>query len=204
MTKDRIKAVLRFALAEFGPLIGFLCLSWSFGVKVAIAGTIAIVIVDTGWRLWKRVAFTRAYILSVTMTVGFGIVDLLTAVPFMLKYESVVTNAVTAGVFVLGAGGTKPLIQEVAEQRKGRPFEGDSIRIFFRWFTLVWAAYFAIKAGFYFWVAWTMSMMEAVAVRSMVGSLSFGLMIVLSYTQARRVYFLCQRWGLLQASTQQS
>lgn len=117
MTKERIKAVVSFALAEFSPLIGFLVLSWTFGLKVAIAGTVAIVVVDTSWRLWKRVPFTRTYILFVTLTVGFGVIDLLSAEPFMLKYEAVITNTVTAGFFVLGAAGPKPLIQEVAEQR---------------------------------------------------------------------------------------
>jgi hypothetical protein len=76
MTKDRIKAVVGFVTAEFSPLIGFLVLSWTFGLKVAIAGTLAIVVVDTSWRLWKRVPFTRTYILFVVLTVGFGIIDL--------------------------------------------------------------------------------------------------------------------------------
>src|ERR1700733_5411754 len=39
MTNDRIKAVVGFVTAEFSPLIGFLVLSWTFGLKVAIAGT---------------------------------------------------------------------------------------------------------------------------------------------------------------------
>jgi hypothetical protein len=118
----------------------------------------------------------------------------------MLKYEAVITNTVTAGVFVLGAAGPKPLIQEVAEQREGRPFSSDAVRIFFRWFTLVWAAYFALKAAFYFWMAWTLPMTEALAVRALVGSLSLGLMLLLSYTQGRRAFFLCQRWGWLPAA----
>jgi intracellular septation protein A len=197
MTKDRINAVVGFALAEFSPLIGFLVLSWTFGLKVAIAGSVAIVAVDTSWRLWKRVPFTRTYILFVVLTVGFGIIDLLAATPFMLKYEAVITNTVTASIFILGAAGPKPLIQEVAEQREGRPFSSDAARIFFRWFTLVWAAYFLIKAAFYFWMAWTLPMAEALAMRSLVGSLSLGLMLLLSYTQGRRVFSLCQRWGWL-------
>lgn len=199
MTKDRIKAVAGFVMAEFSPLIGFLVLSWTFGLKVAIAGTVAIVMVDTSWRLWKRVPFTRTYILFVALTVGFGVIDLLSAVPFMLKYEAVITNAITAGVFVLGAAGPKPLVQEVAEQREGRPFSSDAARIFFRWFTLVWAAYFLLKAAFYFWMAWTLPMAEALAVRSLVGSLSLGVLLLLSYTQGRRLFYLCQRWGLLPA-----
>ena len=186
MTNDRIKAVIGFVTAEFSPLIGFLVLSWAFGLKIAIAGTLAIVAADTGWRLWKRVPFTRTYILFVTLTVGFGVIDLLSATPFLLKYEAVITNVVTSGIFVLGATGPKPLIQEVAEQREGKPFTSDAARIFFRWFTLVWAAYFALKAAFYFWMAWTLPMAEALAVRSLVGSLSLGVMLVLPRPATRQ------------------
>jgi hypothetical protein len=36
-------------------------LSWTFGLKVAIAGTLTIVAADTSWRLWKRLPFMRAF-----------------------------------------------------------------------------------------------------------------------------------------------
>jgi intracellular septation protein A len=200
MMMARIKAVLGFAVAEFAPLIGFLLLSQVFGTKVAIAGTLVIVAIDSGWRWCKRVPFTRTYLLFVALTLVFGTIDLLSATPFMLKYEAVISNGVTGAVFVLGALGPKPLIQQVAEQREGRPFTRDATRIFFRWFTLAWSAYFFLKAAFYFWAAWTMPMAQAVAIRSVVGSLSLGLMLLVSYTQGRRLFFLCQRWGLLPPS----
>jgi hypothetical protein len=53
----RIIKVLRLALAEFGPLIAFLLLSWSFGVKVAIAGTLMFVLEDGARRLRTSVRF---------------------------------------------------------------------------------------------------------------------------------------------------
>ena len=121
----RIKAVLGFVVAEFSPLIGFLLLSRFFGLKVAIAGTLAIVAVDSVWRWWRRVPFTRTYLLFVALTVVFGTVDLLSAAPFMLKYEAVISNGVTGAVFVIGALGPRPLLQEVAEQREGRPLSGE-------------------------------------------------------------------------------
>jgi intracellular septation protein A len=203
LIKKRLAAFVRFILAEFAPLIGFLVLSQIVGLKLAITGTILIAIADTGWRLWKGVPFTRTYILFVLLTVGFGVIDLFSAVPFMLKYEAVVTNVVTGVVFGLSAIGPKPLVLEVAEQREGRQFTDDASRIFFRGFTLVWAAYFLLKAAFYFWVAWSYSMTEAIIVRKFVGSISLGLMLWLSYTQARRAFVLCQRWGLLPAVPEQ-
>ena len=40
-------------------------------------------------------------------------------------------------------------------------------------------------------------MLEAMALRSVAGGVSLGLMIVVSATQGRRLFFLCRRLGLL-------
>jgi intracellular septation protein A len=137
-------------------------------------------------------------LLTSGLTLVFGAVDLMSAAPFMLKYESVITNAVTGIVFVAGANGPKPMIQEVAEQRQDGPFpDGADIRRFFQMFTLLWAAYFFVKSILYVWMAWTMPMLQAMALRSVIGSISLGLMIALSVTQGRRMFMLCRRWGLL-------
>jgi hypothetical protein len=71
------------------------------------------------------------------------------------------------------------------------------VRAFFRLFTLVWAGYFFLKAAFYVWIVWTLPMLEAMALRSVIGSVTLGLMIALSVTQGRRLFFLCRRLGLL-------
>lgn len=46
-------------------------------------------------------------------------------------------------------------------------------------------------------MAWTMPMLEAMALRSVIGGVSLGLMIAVSVTQGRRLFFLCRRLGLL-------
>ena len=70
----------------------------------------------------------------------------------MLKYEAVITNAATGLAFVAGALGKKPIIQEVAEQRGETFVATEEVRGFFRLFTLVWAAYFVVKAIVYVWI----------------------------------------------------
>jgi hypothetical protein len=115
----------------------------------------------------------------------------------MLKYEAVITNAATGLVFVAGALGEKPIIQEAAEQRGHSFVVTEEIRAFFRLFTLLWAAYFFLKAALFAWMAWTMPMLEAMALRSVIGGVSLGLMIAISVTQGRRLFFLCRRLGLL-------
>jgi intracellular septation protein A len=194
---SKLAATARFIVAEFGPLIVFWALAATLGVKPAIAGSILAIAVDAAWRRRKGLAFTRLYLLTSGLTLIFGLIDLASTSPFMLKYEAVVTNVATGLAFVAGALGEKPIIQEVAEQR-GETFVATSeVRAFFRLFTLVWAGYFFLKAAFYIWMVWTLPMLEAMALRSAIGSVTLGLMIAISVTQGRRLFFLCRRLGLL-------
>jgi intracellular septation protein A len=190
-------AVARFALAEFGPLIIFWSLAATLGVKPAILGSLLFIVGDAAWRWRKGLKFTRLYLMVSTLTLVFGLIDLASTSPFMLKYEAVITNVATGLAFVAGAMGEKPIIQEVAEQRGETFVATQEVRAFFRLFTLVWAAYFLVKAAFYLWMAWTLPMLEAMALRSVAGSVSLGLMIAVSVTQGRRLFFLCRRFGLL-------
>jgi intracellular septation protein A len=199
MTK--LVAVARFALAAFGPLIVFWLLALTLGVKAAILGSIVFILVDAIWRWRKGLAFTRLYLLVSALTLTFGFVDLVSTSPFMLKYEAAVSNIATGIAFVVGALGEKPILQEVAEQRGESFVVTNEIRAFFRLFTLVWAAYFFLKAALFLWMAWTMPMLEAMALRSAIGGVSLGLMIAVSTTQGRRLFFLCRRFGLLPKPT---
>ncbi len=194
---SRFYAVARFAFAEFGPLIVFWGLAATLGVKPAILGSVLFIVADAVWRRRKGLPFTRLYLLTSGLTLVFGLVDLASTSPFMLKYEAAVTNVATGLAFVAGAFGEKPMLQEVAEQRGENFVATAEIRAFFRLFTLIWAAYFFLKAAFYVWAVWTLPMLEAMALRSVIGGLSLGLMIAMSVTFGRRLFFLCRRLGLL-------
>jgi intracellular septation protein A len=194
---QRLRAVLGFVLWEFGPLVVLLALSAAFGLKVAIAGTIAFVVIDAVRRRWRHIPFTRIYLLSSGLAIFFGTIDLLSQTPFMLKYEAVITNIATGIAFVAGSRGDKPMLQEIAEQRGGAFPDRPDVRYFFRLFTLLWAAYFFIKAGVYLWLGAILPLPRALVLRSIIGSVSLGLMIVISITQGRQLFFLCRRLGLL-------
>ena len=195
---NKLIAAARFVVFEFGPLAAFWILSTLYGVKVAIVGTLLVMAADAAWRKFRGLSFTRLYLLISGLTLVFGAVDLLSATPFMIKYEAAATNVATGFAFVLGALGDKPLIQEVAEQRRGETFPGGAeVRRFFQLFTLFWAAYFFVKAGFYCWTAWSFPLTQAMALRSVVGGASLAAMIALSATQGRRLFFLCRWLGLL-------
>lgn len=194
---SRLSAVIRFALAEFGPLIVFWTLAATLGVKPAIFGSLLFIVADAAWRWRKGLKFTRLYLLVSSLTLVFGLIDLASTSPFMLKYEAAVSNVATGIIFVIGALGEKPILQEAAEQRGHSFVATEEIRAFFRLFTLLWAAYFFLKAAAFGWMAWTMPMLEAMALRSALGGVSLGLMIAISVTQGRRLFFLCRRLGLL-------
>jgi intracellular septation protein A len=192
--------MLRFALAEFGPLIVFWALALSFGIKAAIAGSLAVIVVDGAWRLIRSQPFTRLYLLVSALTLAFGTVDLCVATPFLLVYEAPITNALTGAAFVVGAFGETPMLMEIARARPGVvvPDTGETRR-FFRLFTLIWAGYFFLKGAFYLWLAATLPLTQALALRSVLGGLSLAIMSALSVTQGRRLFFLCRRLGWLGA-----
>jgi intracellular septation protein A len=194
----RLGPVLRFAIAELGPLIVFTVLAAILGTKAAIVGTIAFIAADAFRRYYWHISATRLYVFSSVLTLMFGAIDLFSSTPFMLKYEAVITNLATGAAFVIGARGAKPMLQELAEKQQNTIFpEGADVRRFFQLFTMLWAIYFFAKAAFYYWLGSIMPFTQAIALRSIVGSVSLALMIFLSTTQGRRLFALCRRLGLL-------
>jgi intracellular septation protein A len=192
--------VLGFAAAEFGPLIVFLALSAAVGMKAAIAGAVVATLLDAGWRIWRGRPFTRLYLVTTTLTLGFGAVDLWAATPFLIVYEAPLTNALTGAAFVVGAFGERLLMLDIAQARQPERLpETAEVRRFFRLFTLIWAAYFFLKAGGYVWLAAMLPMARAIALRSLLGGVSLAAMSVLSFTQGRRLFFLFRGWGWLGA-----
>ena len=196
----RLRSVARFVLAEFGPLIVFWSLALTFGVKAAITGALAVIVVDSALRLYRRQPFTRLYLVVAALTLAFGAVDLWLATPFLIAYEAPISNALTGAAFVVGAFGEKPMVQELAEARPGSNIpQTDEVRRFFRLFTLIWAAYFVLKALAYLWLAATLPLTQALALRSIGGGISLGLMIALSVTQGRRLFQVFRGLGWLGA-----
>lgn len=197
---NRLIGMTRWVLAEFGPLIAFWSLTLAAGIKAGIAGSVVFIIGDSLWRWRKGLEFTKLYVLVSSLTLIFGIIDLIVQAPFLLKYEAVITNVMTGAAFVLGSRGQRPIVLEIAEQRQRTVFPNtpDVVR-FFQIFTLIWAGYFFVKAGFYFAVGQWLPMVQALAVRSVVGSISMVLMVTISATQGPRLFGLFQRLGWLPA-----
>jgi intracellular septation protein A len=189
---------LRYAFAEFGSMIVFVIGLYGFGIKPAIVATIVWIIGDAIQRAVRGLGFPQVWLFANGLVVVFGGVDLYAATPFMMRYEPVVTNALTGLVFAAGAFGEKPVIQLLAEAR-GRDFgEGPDIRRFFQWLTFIWVAYFLLKAALYYWLARTMSLEEAMPIRAVLGPVSLVALLALSW-RSRPLFLLLRRLRLLPA-----
>lgn len=198
----RLFGVIGWIIKGFGPLIAFWGLDLTLGLKAAIAGSVLFILVDFLWRWRRRLAFSRIYILTSALTVGFGAIDLAAATPFMLKYESVITNIVIGLICVAGARGSRPIVLEVMEQQHGQPFPNQpNIIRFYQIFTLIWAGYFFIKAGLYFILGQMMPMVQAMAVRSIFGTASMLVMMAFSILGGRRLFLFLRRRRLLPPAT---
>jgi intracellular septation protein A len=195
---ERVIGVVKWVIAGFGPLIAFWGLDFAVSLKAAIAGSVAFFIGDSLWRWWRGLAFTRLYLLISGLTVVFGAIDLVSDTPFMLKYESVITNIVTGVAFVAGARGPRPIVREVAEQQSDEPFpDRPDVNRFFQLFTLLWAVFFFAKAALYLVIGQMMPMEQAMAVRSVFGTISMLLMVAFSLTQGRRMFLFLRRYHLI-------
>ena len=190
--------LIRYAFGEFGSVIVFVVGLYAFGIKPAIVATIVWIAGDAIQRAVRRLGFPQVWLFANGLVVVFGGVDLFAATPFMLRYEPVVTNALTGLVFAAGAFGDKPVIQLLAEAR-GRSFpEGAEFRRFFQVLTFIWVAYFMLKAAVYYWLARTFTLEEAMPIRAVVGPASLAALLALSF-RSRPLFLLLRRLRLLPA-----
>jgi hypothetical protein len=193
----RVLNLLRCIANQFGTMALFYLLLYSFGLKAAIAGSIVFVIVDGIRRLVTGAGFPKLYILTSVRTFAFGGVDLTSATPFMIKYEAVITSLVVGVSFVLGAQGSKPMMQEIAEAQTREAFpDRPDVRFFFQLLTLFWAGYFFLRAVTYFWLGEAIPIDQAMQIRPILGTVSMLVMIAISF-QGRRLFALMQRMRLL-------
>jgi intracellular septation protein A len=197
MRLEALRKFLRYVVMEFGALIVFWIGLYGVGIKAAIAATVIFVALDALYRWRWRIPVTRIYVLTSTLAIVFGAIDLYAANPFMIKYEAVVTNAAVGLFFVAGARGEKSLIQEVAEKRRELFPDRADVRYYFRLLTLVWAAYFFAKAALYLWLGLVLPLEQALALRTVIGGVSLAVMITGTTLLGRRLFFLCRWLGLL-------
>lgn len=193
------QSFLKFIFSNFGPLIIFYFANHFWGLKAAIAASLIYSVAEIVQQKIKREPITPFFIFSASTSVLFGAIDLYLPQSVLFNYEPSFTNVITGIFFIVGAFNKKPLLQELAEKRKRfeNPNSPDLVQ-YFRIFTLIWAAYFFIKAGFYAWLAnQDMSAEKMMAIRSSIGGGSLYVMIGLSIFGGRRFFHLMKSFGWL-------
>jgi intracellular septation protein A len=193
---SRLMKIGGWLFGMFGGLIVFWAVLLAFGTKPAIAATILFVIVNGGRRVLTKQTLPPLYVGSAALAIGFGLIDLAAPTPFMLKWEPLIGNALVAGFFVSGALGKVPLAAQYARHSgKDIPLERPEVMRFMRFWTLLWATYFALRGVAFVWIMHQWPLVEALLIRKVAGWVTLAVMIGLSFA-GRRVMRALQAIGL--------
>ena len=191
---DRVKALLRSAVFDFGGIIVFYALLATLGLRAAIVGTVVFVPLDALRRHALRIGFPRLYILTTSVVLVFGLIDVFSKRPFMLRYEGAVTEGIIGIAFWVGSRGVS-IIEELVMQQQP-DLEIPNRRRFFQLITRSWSIYFFCMAGFYVWIGQTFSLVHAVEIRQ-VASLAGALSMAVFSLSGRFAHSLFERLGLM-------
>ena len=186
---------------DFGGIIVFYALLETAGLKPAIAGTLVFVAFD----IWRRrrwgVGFPRLYVLTTSLAIVFGFVDLASKTPFMLKYEGAVSTFLVGVFFIFGARGCSVIEELLTQQAGAEALAIPHARRFYQLMTLTWACYSLLMSGFYLWVGLHFPYLRAIGIRQVAGLVGAGAMMLLSFNMMR-LHAGFRRVGLLPAESQ--
>ena len=173
---SRARGAVRFVLESFGPLIAFVVLEHAVSLLAAIISGIVTGVVLVGLQIAreKKISPFTAYVAA--SVAAFGVLDLKYRTGFFVKLEPALGNVLT-GLFFLGTVAVgRPVIAELAQKQREEPFTEKGLA-YLRALTLVWGAFFFARAAAYVWMAYHLTIDQALAVRSIASPVSFGVMI---------------------------
>jgi len=182
-------AVVRFVLESFGPLIVFVTFEHAISLFAAIVSSIVtgVILVIVQIARDKKISPFTAYIAASVAV--FGVLDLKYQTGFFVKIEPAIGNALTGLFFLSSVFFGKPIIVELAQkQQRAEPFK-PQVLAYLRSLTIAWGVFFFVRASIYVWMAYRLTIDQALAVRSVASPASFGGMIVGEWG------FRYLRWG---------
>jgi intracellular septation protein A len=172
---------------NFGPLIVFVAFEHLFGLFAAIVSGIITGAILVGWQIIRDRKISPFTAFIAASVVGFGILDLHYQTGFFVKIEPALGNALT-GCFFLGTVVIgKPILIEFAEKAMGRKLP-ETAHPYLRNWTVVWSFFFFVRAAVYVWMAYRLSIDQALAIRGILGPVSFGGMFLVEMG-TRRLFF---------------
>lgn len=107
----------------------------------------------------------------------FGALDLKYPSGFFVKIEPALGNALTGVFFVGSVVVGRPVVRELAERQLGRPI-GARADGYLCGVTLAWGLFFFARTALYVWMAYRLTLDQALALRALLGPISFGAMIL--------------------------
>ncbi|MBK8169650.1 MAG: septation protein IspZ [Sandaracinaceae bacterium] len=171
--------LLYWLFESFGSLLVFYIVEHSYGLLAAIVAGITQAIIFLSIQIVRERHVSRLTAFSGAMVVLFGALDLYFQSGFFVKLEPAIGNLVFGGFFLWTVLSGKPIIAELAMRE--RPTLSAVVQTYLRNLTLVWVLFFAARAALYTWMAFSMNLDRALAVRAFLGPLSFGAMFLGEY-----------------------
>ena len=186
--RPRWAGVARFVLESFGPLIVFIALEHAVSLFAAIVSSIVtgVILVVLQIARDKKISPFTAYIAASVAV--FGVLDMKYQTGFFVKIEPAIGNALTGLFFLSTVVFGKPIILELAQKQRDEPFTPRAV-IYLRALTVAWGLFFFLRASVYVWMAYRLTIDQALAIRSVASPASFGAMIVGEWG------FRYLRWG---------
>lgn len=171
----------------FGPLIAFVLFEHTLGLVAAIISGIVTGAVLVTLQIVREKKFSPFTAFIAASVVVFGALDLHYRTGFFVKIEPALGNAVTA-IFFLGTVAIgKPLLIELAEKRAGKSIPARA-HGFLRAWTVLFALYFFLRCAAYVWMAYHLTIDQAMAARSVIGPISFGVVFAIVFLSRRIVF----------------
>lgn len=196
--QGRLFQLTKFFWENFGPLLVFQIVYRFAGYTV---GTICAMVVTLGECLWlwrKREKPTGLFILSTSLCLVIGTLDLYFQSPTLAIYESPLINLFIAAVFALSLRNEVSLVQQVAERKTDLSgLETRDRQFFFRVFTAAWAFYYLVRAILFLWINLQNDIEQGFWIRLIVGKISFLVLLAASTLGGRPLWRLATKWRLL-------
>ncbi len=172
---------------NFGPLIVFIAFEHLVGLLAAIISGIVSGVILVAWQIIRERKISSFTAFIAASVVGFGMLDLHYQTGFFVKIEPALGNALS-GCFFLGTVLVgRPIVIELAEKAMGRSIPVTAHPYLRNW-TIVWGLFFFVRAAVFVWMAHSLSIDRSLAVRAIVGPLSFGGMFLVEMA-TRRLFF---------------
>ena len=193
-----MKQNINLMLLSFAPLIAFYGCEHFFGLKMAIAATVAVTIAEIIYRKIRKEDPGAFFYFIAFTTIIFGLIDVYSSNTSFFKFEPALTNFVTGVYFAWGTWKPKPLMVEFAEKagKLPNPMPPGFLE-YIRIMSWIWVVYFFVKAFAYLYLAGKpeTNTMQMMLIRTVAGNVSMFVLLGICWIMAKPIYQWVQKKG---------